>query len=151
MVIASSIGKEAVAFYKSGARSYLEYTKLIAMNNEYFYDLIPAIVNLAFSIELAAKSFIDESRRPRRKEGHNLHLLVSLIEEPIQGVIIDAIMQVTKLDKKEIWKFLDKNKYAFIEWRYYYQDGKNVDISFLYEFATVMNNLVNNVNSKLQV
>lgn len=75
--------------------------------------------------------------------------IVSLIEEPIQGVIIDAVMQVTKLDKEDVWQFLDKNKYAFVEWRYYYQDGKNVDISFLYEFATVMNNLVNNVNSKL--
>lgn len=151
MVIASSIGKEAVAFYKSGARSYLENTKLIVTDNMYFYNLIPAIVNLAFSIELAAKSFIDENRRPRGKEGHNLQLLVSLIEEPIQGVIIDAVMQVTKLDKEDVWRFLDKNKYAFVEWRYYYQDGKNVDISFLYEFATVMNNLVNNVNSKLQV
>ena len=29
-------------------------------------------MNLAFSIELAAKSFIDENRRPRGKEGHNL-------------------------------------------------------------------------------
>lgn len=151
MVIASSIGKEAGAFYRNGARSYLEYKELIVADNKYFYDIIPAIVNLAFSIELAAKSFIDEDKRPRGKEGHNLYLLVSLIEEPIQSLIIDTVMQITKFDKKEVWQYLELNKYAFNEWRYYYQDGKNVNVSFLYDFATVINKLVENINSKLKV
>ena len=45
-------------------------------------------------------------------------------------------------NEKTFGEYLDRNKEAFEDWRYYYQRGKTVDITFLYDMATVTTNFV---------
>ena len=55
------VGNAALAFYEVGKKEYLANIGNIASNPENcFYRLLPAIVNLAFSIELSFKTFINE-------------------------------------------------------------------------------------------
>ena len=59
VVIDYKIANEAMAFFDIGEREYRNHMKL--KDDKDIYAMIPAIVNLAFSIELFLKSVLDES------------------------------------------------------------------------------------------
>ena len=46
------------------------------------------------------------------------------------------------ISDEEFWSYIERNKLAFEDWRYYYQRGETVDINFLYDLATVLKKLL---------
>ena len=144
--IMMKVGNEALAFYEVGAREYLTCIEHIASDPEnYFYRLIPAIVNLAFSIELSFKTFINEV--DAKKCRHDLQKLLESVGNPIKDLLVEAVVAKMKqydpaFNEESFWVYLDRNKEAFEDWRYYYQRGNIANITFLYEMATVMINVV---------
>ena len=147
--IMMKVGNEALAFYEVGAREYLTCIKNVASDPEnYFYRLIPAIVNLAFSIELSFKTFINEI--DAKKCRHDLQKLLEHVGNPVKDILVEAVIAEMKqcdaaFNEESFWAYLDQNKEAFEDWRYYYQRGKIVDITFLYDMATVMINVVKGI------
>ena len=105
----------------------------------------PAIVNLAFSIELSFKTFINEDDAKKCK--HDLQKLFEKVGSPVKDVLMAAVISQMQhhdatFNEKTFGEYLDRNKEAFEDWRYYYQRGKTVDITFLYDMATVTTNFV---------
>ena len=110
--------------------------------------MIPAIVNLAFSIELSFKTFINEI--DAKKCRHDLQKLLEHVGNPVKDILVEAVIAEMKqcdaaFNEESFWAYLDRNKEAFEDWRYYYQRGKIVDITFLYDMATVMINVVKGI------
>lgn len=143
-IIRMQIAYEGFAFYDIGKQVYLSHiNNLIKNPQEYFYKILPAIVNLSFSIELFLKSFLkDEDGRKLR---HDLEKLLRHWGDLEKTIIINAIVEQMKqydtdFNEEKFWKYMDRNKFAFEKWRYYYQRGDHVDITFLYVVATVLNN-----------
>lgn len=151
--IMMKVGNEAIAFYDVGKREYNDNIGKVKANAEgSFYRLIPAIVNLAFSIELSLKTFIDETEA--KKCSHDLRRLFEKIGGSIQEALMRAIItqfsqHSTQFDEAVFWEYLDRNKNAFEDWRYYYQRGDVVDITFLYDMATVLKNFVEQIKEQL--
>ncbi len=142
---------EAMAFYKVGSNIYNVCINKIQNNhnisNEDFYKLITAVVNLALSIELFIKSYIGDVYK------HDLKELFEQLDNSIQQAIIEAMIMLynqrnMKFNEDSFWEYLERNKNAFINWRYYYQNGKNVDITFLNDFATILYNLSSKIKQK---
>ena len=135
-----------MAFYEVGKKEYLANIGNIASNPENcFYRLLPAIVNLAFSIELSFKTFINEDDAKKCK--HDLQKLFEKVGSPVKDVLMAAVISQMQhhdatFNEKTFGEYLDRNKEAFEDWRYYYQRGKTVDITFLYDMATVTTNFV---------
>ena len=130
----------------AGQKEYLANIGNIASNPENcFYRLLPAIVNLAFSIELSFKTFINEDDAKKCK--HDLQKLFEKVGSPVKDVLMAAVISQMQhhdatFNEKTFGEYLDRNKEAFEDWRYYYQRGKTVDITFLYDMATVTTNFV---------
>ena len=147
------VGNEALAFYKVGKKAYNDNIKKINNNpEEAVYGLIVAIVNLAFSIELCLKTFIDETESKKCK--HDLKKLFNMIDETYQKELIKAIIKQfsqfgSVIDEQTFWEYLDNNKNAFEHWRYYYQNNDNADVTFLYSMATVLKNFVSKIKEGL--
>ena len=140
------VGNAALAFYEVGKKEYRANIGNIASNPENcFYRLLPAIVNLAFSIELSFKTFINEDDAKKCK--HDLQKLFEKVGSPVKDVLMAAVISQMQhhdatFNEKTFGEYLDRNKEAFEDWRYYYQRGKTVDITFLYDMATVTTNFV---------
>ena len=128
------VGNAALAFYEVGKKEYLANIGNIASNPENcFYRLLPAIVNLAFSIELSFKTFINEDDAKKCK--HDLQKLFEKVGSPVKDVLMAAVISQMQhhdatFNEKTFGEYLDRNKEAFEDWRYYYQRGKTVDITF---------------------
>lgn len=132
-----SILDEAIAFYNTGSyllsniESYKSDTKTV------FYNTIVAVVNISFSIELFIKSYIEGVKT------HDLKLLFENLDNSLKELFISAtVTKISRRDKSfnktKFYECLEQNKDTFENWRYYYQKGKNVNVSFLYELATVL-------------
>lgn len=141
VIIDFKIASEANAFFEVGEKEYLSHKKINSEKD--MYATIPAIVNLAFSIELFLKCMLDEKVR-----GHDLNKLFHSLPDNDRN----AIMQLTithmktwgfECDEKDFWNYLDKNKLVFKEWRYFYQRGKTVNIVFLLALGCSLRNLIN--------
>ncbi len=147
-----SVGKEMQAFYQVGKREYEQNISKLKDDPNVFYNLLPAIVNLAFSIELALKTFLKSEDVPKGKDGHNLFLLFNKLDGWLQPLLIDAVRKnqaFIDMSDDLFGEYLDRNKDAFQNWRYYYEIGGSVDITFLYVLATVLYKLVNNTEQVL--
>ena len=85
------VGNAALAFYEVGKKEYLANIGNIASNPENcFYRLLPAIVNLAFSIELSFKTFINEDDAKKCK--HDLQKLFEKVGSPVKDVLMAAVI-----------------------------------------------------------
>lgn len=90
--------------------------------------------------------YISDDKIDKRK-GHNLRYLMELWEGPEEPVIIEAMIAQfsqhgIQVNDRQFWDMLERNKEAFQDWRYYYQRGGTVDITFLcYDVAIVLNNM----------
>ena len=147
------VGNEALAFFDVGKREYLANIENIALNPENsFYQLLPAIVNLAFSIELSFKALINET--DAKKCRHDLRKLFEKVGSPVKDILMKAIISKMQnydaaFNEDAFWEHLERNKEAFEDWRYYYQRGRAVDITFLYNMATVTTNFVRTLKTAL--
>lgn len=145
-IIRMKIANEAIAFYDVGSREYSSHISALAANpQENFYKILPAIVNLSFSIELFLKAFLKDEDGRRLK--HNLKALLENWGEPEKSLIITAVLTRmqqynSSFSETMFWEHMDANKFAFEDWRYYYQRGNHVNITFLYVFSTVLRDFV---------
>lgn len=123
----------AGAFKKSAERS-LEQRP--SPNGQIESFIVPAVVNLAFSIELYLKFLLAKNETPSR--GHKLLALFDSLDSTTKQEIID----LTNYDKDEFESLLSKHTEAFVEWRYLHE--RTVSIGAVLEF---MKKLVDCVES----
>ena len=120
-IVGFKIANEALAFYEVGKREYFASVDKAAVDSETcFYRLIPAIVNLAFSIELSFKAGINE--QDAKKCGHDLQKLFDKIGSPINSVLMNATVEQMKrydatYNESAFLEQLSRNKNAFENWR----------------------------------
>ena len=94
---------------------------------------------------MSFKTFINEDDAKKCK--HDLQKLFEKVGSPVKDVLMAAVISQMQhhdatFNEKTFGEYLDRNKEAFEDWRYYYQRGKTVDITFLYDMATVTTNFV---------
>ena len=95
-------------------------------NGQFEMPLIPAIVCMAFSVELNFKAIIKAQSDDAK--GHRLDKLYAKIAEPEHSSIIKEI----GLSDKEFRKKLSEVGNAFVDWRYAYeQESISLDVDFL--------------------
>ena len=145
-IIRMQIANEAIAFYDVGSREYSNHMPALIENpQENFYKILPAIVNLSFSIELFLKTFLkDEDGRRLR---HDLKALLENWGEPEKSLIITAVLNRMRqynssFSETMFWEHMNANKFAFEDWRYYYQRGDHVDITFIFVVSSVLRDFV---------
>ena len=154
-IVSFKIANEALAFYEVGKREYFASVEKVDVDSETcFYRLIPAIVNLAFSIELSFKAGLNE--QDAKKCGHDLQKLFDKIGSPINSVLMNAtVVQMKRYDatynESAFLEQLSRNKNAFENWRYYYQKGETVNVTFLYNMATVATNFLKTMKNKINL
>ena len=126
----------ASAFKKSAERS-LEKRPL--PNGQFESFMVPAVVNLAFSIELYLKFLLAKNKTPHR--GHKLLDLFDSLDSTIKQEIID----LTNYDKDEFELLLSKHTEAFVEWRYIHEKNVsiNVDLKFMRKLIDCVESIVN--------
>ncbi len=126
----------ASLFKKSAERS-LE--KRPFPNGKFEILAVPAVVNLAFSIELYLKFLLAKNGKQCR--GHKLLDLFDLLDSTIQQEIID----LTDYDKDEFKSLLSKHTEAFVEWRYMYEKDVSIsaDLKFMRKLIDCVESIVN--------
>jgi HEPN domain-containing protein len=126
----------ASAFKKSAERS-LEQRPFPNGQIEFF--IVPAVVNLAFSIELYLKFLLAKNETPSR--GHKLLALFDSLDSTIKQEIID----LSDYDKDEFESLLSKHTEAFVEWRYVHERNVsiNVDLKFMRKLIDCVESIVN--------
>jgi hypothetical protein len=124
-----------VTLLKSNALSFLRASnrcleqRQLAQNQIQFL-IIPAVVNLAFSIELSMKYIIISNGEIAR--GHDLNKLFKKINDPLKTEIISK----TSYTDADFNSLLDSHSELFVEWRYLHEkDEGNLDLKFLQECA----------------
>jgi HEPN domain-containing protein len=122
----------AKAFKKSGDKCIELF-----MNGEYSLG-VPAVVNLAFSIELYLKFLFAEPREQTPPKEHNLLKLFRLLDSVMQ----DDIIKMSNYDKDEFESLLKKHSSAFIEWRYVHDTDGDMLADFKF-----MKNLIDSIES----
>lgn len=133
------VAKEGIAFYKIGEREYIECSK--NADEALPYKMITAIVNLSFGIELFLKSMINNPW------GHDLSKLFNNLEEDTRDAVMHVTMGLMKewgsaCAEEQFHEYLDTNKVAFEDWRYFYQRGGNANILFLYALGTALYGMI---------
>lgn len=96
-------------------------------------SIIASVILYAFSSELGLKSLLLKAgiAIPRK---HDLRSLFDSLPNDMQENIKTQIDQEGFEDDFDV--LIDRNKDAFIEWRYYYEGGdKKVDVTFLRKFS----------------
>jgi len=127
----------ASAFKKSAERS-LEQRSLPNGQIEFF--IVPAVVSLAFSIELYLKFLLAKNKTPCRS--HKLLDLFNSLDSTIKQEIID----LTNYDKDKFELLLSKHTEAFVEWRYIHEKNEksiNVDLEFMIKLIDCVEFIVN--------
>ena len=126
----------ASAFKKSAERS-LEKRPL--PNGQFESFMVPAVVNLAFSIELYLKFLLAKNETPSR--GHKLLDLFDSLDSTMKQEIID----LTNYDKDEFELLLSKHTEAFENWRYIHESNerREVDIIFMRKLIDCVESIVN--------
>jgi len=136
-----SLKNNANAFRMSAERS-LEQKKLPNGKIESF--LVPAVVNLAFSIELYFKFLIfSENKDKEIKKTHQLWELFNFLSEATQ----QEIMNLIECNNDKFKTILEKHSNTFIDWRYLHENEKNkkinAEIVFLQKLANCLENIIN--------
>ena len=135
------IGKEASAFYEVGKENYKKLCNS-QINHDNVYYFMPAIVNLAFSVELFLKANIDN-----KVKVHCLDDLLKLLPDGEQKAIIQITIKQFEVYTNEIiteeqfWKYLAEARNAFVDWRYFYENSQSINPTFLFSLATALNSI----------
>ena len=126
----------ASAFKKSAERN-LEQRPLTNGKIEFF--IVPAIVNLAFSVELYLKFLLGNNKTPIKK--HELLDLFNMLDPSMKQDII----KLTRYDISEFELLLKEHSTAFVEWRYLHESNtcKRVNLEFIIELANSIESIVN--------
>ncbi len=126
----------ANAFKKSAERS-LEKRPL--PNGQIESLLIPAVVNLAFSIELYLKYLLAKNKKQCR--GHKLLDLFNSLDLTVKQEIIKC----TEYDEEKFEKLLNEHTEAYVKWRYSHEQNENIDaqIEFMKKLMDCVESIVN--------
>lgn len=101
--------------------------------------LVPAVVNLAFSIELYLKYLIAKKGTPRK--GHELAKLFAFLDTATQNEIITS----TNYQKAEFESLVNKHSDAFVDWRYLHDEdvSRDVNIEFMRRLTYSIESIAN--------
>ena len=132
----------------------VEIKRMIIISNEFYritklseksalqinrLELIPIVVNCAFSIELSLKSLYYAINN-KKTSGHNLKLLYNSVKMcGLEKYLLSAFTS------NEIDKIIDELENAFVEFRYLYEQKKIIIISssLLKDFILFVNSFCN--------
>jgi len=92
-----------------------DMTPIYVSETEMKWNIIPAITNMAFAIELYFKAIAKKDGKALR--GHNLHSLFGKLGDDTKQEIISLCGGA----KAEFYEELGKTSKAFEEWRYIYE------------------------------
>ena len=94
-------------------------------------ELVPAIVCIAFSIEIGLKAILNAEGK--RVSGHNFQPLFDSISEECRTLIV----RNTGYESTRFHSELTDASNAFVEWRYIYESNqdKSASVQFLMLFA----------------
>jgi hypothetical protein len=90
----------------------------------------PAIVMLAFSIELGLKAII-KSESGQDTRGHKIDELFKSLVQDSKNTITSEVCNQLKISDNEFAQLLTANATAFIDWRYFYENTRNANYKFL--------------------
>ncbi len=126
----------ASAFKKSAERS-LEPRQLI--NGQIEFYVVPAVVNLAFSIELYLKYLLTKNKKQCKS-----HELLDLFNS-LDSTVKQEIIKLTEYDEEEFKILLSKHTGVFVKWRYLNEKNEsiNVDIEFMKKLIDSVESIVN--------
>jgi hypothetical protein len=101
--------------------------------------LVPAVVCHAFSLEVYLKFLLKISRNIESKE-HDLKTIYKMLDESIRNEIETKVGYERSIFENNI----DLFKKAFIEWRYFYEEGnaKVVNLEFVRKMGEVIEEIV---------
>lgn len=130
----------ANAFYKTGAKEYLEIINNSNIGAEEAMAAIPAIVNLSFSIELFLKSIKTDLR------GHKIKELFDNQDDGtkivIKRLVVSACKKVdSNYNENDFSDDVEKMSDSFVEWRYFFEASRSAKILFIYNFASILHGL----------
>ena len=128
----------ALAFKKSAERC-LEPKKQPGGGYEFF--AVPAVVNLAFSVELYLKFIL--IKKGKSHKGHELFKLFKLLDDPTK----EAIIKATNYDQITFESMLTNHTATFVEWRYMHEENRDMRASteFMMKLATSIENVANSL------
>ena len=116
--------------------------------------MIPSFVLKAFSCELALKSLVVKEQG-NVKDIHKLNVLYHMLGEPTKNSIANAIIGKMKVHNAsygmtEFLKDLDGVANVFVDWRYFYEDSRSLNILFFGElFDELMKYVVTEPNHQI--
>ncbi len=131
-----ALRNDASAFKKSAERS-LERRPL--SNKQFESFLVPAVVNLAFSIELYLKFLL--AKKGITKKTHELLYLF----DDLDPIVKQEIIKLTGYDEEKFELLLCKHTKAYNKWRYFYEQNEDIiaNIEFLKKLADCVESIVN--------
>ncbi len=101
-------------------------------------QFIPSTVLNAFSVELNLKLLIYQ-KTGRTTSGHELDILFKKLDDSTKEVISANVCAELNIDDAKFNDDLKECAKTFIDWRYFYENHQNVNISFLNSFgASIM-------------
>lgn len=98
-------------------------------------QFIPSTVLNAFSIELNLKLLIYQKTGVRTKSIHELDELFKKLDDSTKEVILADVCAELNIDNVKFNDNLKECAKTFIDWRYFYENHQNVNISFLNSFG----------------
>ena len=151
-----NIAEGAAQFFVAGSNSYRALDPKITEDN--CYAIMPAIVNISFSIELYLKAMLDDAvikNAKKIKKAHCLDYLLSLVPDREQNAIVQlsikqyAAFSGNNISEVEFWDEMRGISDSFMKWRYFYEYGGSINIAFLNSVASALNSLYTNVLKQL--
>lgn len=134
-------------FKKAAITLYLEERKVSEQSGVSLdTSIIPAIVLDAFSCELALKA-LAEKRGINAERSHLLDELFNKLPEADKNSISEKVIEILSERRKEYGKVefnicLKNVGKAFVDWRYYYENYRSIDLIFFLKFSMVVEKYV---------
>lgn len=101
---------------------------------EMLYYLEPVVVNCAFSCELYLKAIIlKRNEGNKREKVHDLKVLFNELPAEVRTSICNG-----KVDEEKLDEFLGEYGNAFLDWRYAFEKGVEMNMTMLFNFANLL-------------
>lgn len=109
---------------------YDQIPEIIPQEKETMGQVIPGVVLLSFSIELALKVLIKQLTGKDVK-GHRLDELLNKLPQDKKSHIRDQVKIELNKNDEEFNMLVDRNNNGFVDWRYFYEKSGNFDLQFM--------------------
>jgi hypothetical protein len=101
-----------------------------SQNQELILQSIPMTMILSFNIEISLKHLIKRDVGIQ-EGGHNLYILFNKLDDSLKHKITEAIKDELSINEDLFDGRLESIKNTFVDWRYFYEGDRNIDLEFL--------------------